>query len=459
MSFAAHADEVHVGPNLGPQTAYVASAADITIFGGTAGPGKSWGTLFRMGVHADRYPGYYGVVFRRESPQITGGGGLWEESTKLYPIWGAKARAGGVLDWRWPNRSMVEFRHLQNAGDELAHHGKQYAEVAFDELTTFLEQQFWYLISRLRSTCGFRPRMVATTNPDSESWVRRLIDWWIGADGLARSDRAGAKRYFIRDGDELVWGDTAAEASAAAPHVRMRPMSLRFIPATLADNPRGDPTYEERLKSLPLVERERLLGGNWNVKHAAGTVFRREWFEVIDYVPHDIVAIGRYWDLAATEPNPSNKDPDWTRGVKISKHASGLFVVHNVASTRKRTHDVDALVLTTAQQDGRGCRIGFWQDPGQAGKSQAERYRKMLAGYDVTIAPAALSKVVYAKPTSSQAEGGNVKLIRGEWNDAYLAEHEAFPDGRHDDIVDGESLGVLDMTSSTPSRFIHVKGI
>jgi predicted phage terminase large subunit-like protein len=195
------------------------------------------------------------------------------------------------------------------------------------------------------------------------------------------------------------------------------------------------------------------------VKHAAGTVFKREWFEVIDYVPHDIVAIGRYWDLAATEPNPSNKDPDWTRGVKISRHASGLFVVHNVASTRKRTHDVDALVLTTAQQDGRGCRIGFWQDPGQAGKSQAERYRKMLAGYDVTIVPAALSKVVYAKPTSSQAEGGNVKLIRGEWNDAYLAEHEAFPDGRHDDIVDGESLGVLDMTSSTPSRFIHVKGI
>lgn len=458
MSEAA-VDEVHVGPNPGPQTEYVRSSADITIFGGSAGPGKSWATLFRMGVHADRYPGYYGVVFRRDSMEITGGGGLWEESLKLYPMWGAKSRGGGVLDWRWPNRSMIEMRHLQWAGDEVGHHGKQYAEVAFDELTTFLEQQFWYLLSRLRSNCGFRPKIIATCNPDADSWVRKFVDWWIGDDGLPSVDRAGLKRYFVRDGDELVWGSSPAECHELAPHVLMKPMSVRFIPAALSDNPKGDPTYRDKLMAMPLVERERLLGGNWDIRHAAGTVFQRAWFEVIDHVPNDIIAIGRYWDLAATEPHAGNKDPDWTRGVKLSRHRSGLVLIHDVVSLRGRPAAVDALVLATAQQDGRGCTQGFWQDPGQAGKSEVERYRIMLAGHVVKIVRAAENKLTYAKATSSLAEVGMVKLLRGPWSNAYLAEHEAFPDGTHDDIVDGESLGVLDLTAGVPTKALHIRGL
>jgi predicted phage terminase large subunit-like protein len=450
--------EIHVGPNPGPQSEYVRSAADITIFGGSAGPGKSWGTLFRMGLHADQYPGYYGVIFRRESTQITGGGGLWEESMKLYPIWNARPRAGGILDWRWPNRSMIEMRHLQHAGDEIAHHGKQYAEVAFDELPTFLEQQFWYLFSRLRSTCGFRSKMVATANPDSESWVRKLVDWWIGEDGLARADRANKKRYFVRDGDTLVWGNTRNECRAAAPHVLMEPLSMRFIPAKLSDNPKGDPTYEARLRAMPLVERERLLGGNWNVRRGAGTVFHRDWFETISYLPGEVMQVSRGWDLAATEPHQGNKDPDWTRAVKISRHRSGLFVVQNVKSRRARSHDIDRMILETAHEDGRGVRQCFWQDPGAAGKAEADRIRRLLAGFDVSITPAAENKVTYARAASSQAEGGNMKLIPAPWNEEYRSEHHSFPDGAHDDIVDAESRAMLDLTSNPQMRYVHIPG-
>ena len=458
MNATAPTEEVHVRPNAGPQMDFVRSSADITIFGASAGPGKTWGTLFRMGVHADRFPGYYGVIFRRDSTQIAGGGGLWEESMKLFPIWSARPRQN-MLDWRWPNRSLIEMRHLQYGGDEISHHGKQYAEVAFDELTTFLEQQFWYLLSRLRSSCGFTPKLIATCNPDPDSWVRTFVDWWIGGDGLARADRAGLKRYFVRQGDELVWGSSASECSAKVPHVNMKPMSVRFIPARLRDNPKVDPTYEERLKALPMVERERLLGGNWNIRHAAGTVFQRVWFEVLDFVPGDIVAIGRFWDLAATEPHEGNRDPDWTRGVKMSWHRSGLVVVHDVVSLRARPQAVEALLMATAQQDGRGCIQGYWQDPGQAGKSEVDRYRLLLAGYQVKVVRAAENKLAYARASSSLAEGGRLKLLRGAWNQAYLSEHEAFPDHGHDDIVDAESLGVLTLTSGVPTKAIHIRGL
>jgi hypothetical protein len=96
----------HVGPNPGPQTRAFSSSADITLYGGQAGGGKSYLTLLRFAVHADQNPGYFGCIFRREMPMITVGGGLWEESMGLFPIFGAKPNLS-TREWRFPNRSLV----------------------------------------------------------------------------------------------------------------------------------------------------------------------------------------------------------------------------------------------------------------------------------------------------------------------------------------------------------------
>lgn len=456
MSSAAF-EEIHIGPNPGPQSDYVASSADITAFGGAAGGGKTLGTLFRFGWHADTYPGYYGAIFRREMPMVTAGGGLWEESMKLYPIWRARPNLS-THEWRWPSRSLIQFRSIQHEKDVLNYQGAQLAEFALEEATHFPESVFWYLLSRLRSNCGMRPRACLTFNPDPDSWVRKLIDWYIGEDGFAIPERAGQKRYFLRDGDELVWGSSREEVRDVAPHVKSVPLSFRFIPSMLADNPKIDQSYKDKLDALPLVERERLKGGNWNIRNSAGTVFNREWFDIIERVPSDVVQVTRGWDLAATEPHQQNKDPDWTRGVKVSLHKSGLFVVQSVVSKRARPHEVDQLLLETAHTDGRTVRQRFWQDPGAAGKAEAARIIRLLAGFDVAFTPAVEDKVTYSKATSSQAEGGNVKLLRGHWNTEYLNEHQAFPEGKHDDIVDSESRAVLDLTSNPQMRYIHIRG-
>jgi predicted phage terminase large subunit-like protein len=446
---------VTIGPNPGPQSELYASTADITVYGGQAGGGKTYGVLLRMGVHADQYPGYRGIIFRRVMPMVTMGGGLWDESRGLFqPVFGAVSNAANYT-WRFSRgRSSIQFRSLQHESDMVHYQGAQLAEFCFDEATHFEESQFWLLFSRLRTKCGLKARCILTCNPDPDSWVRKLIDWWIGADGLAIDDRAGKKRYFRRDGDELIWGDTAEEVRAKSPHLTSAVSSIRFIPARLADNPRGDESYRGRLEALPLVERERLLGGNWNVRAAAGNVFKREWFEILDRPPPDdpIVKVGRYWDLAATEPNAENRDPDWTRGIKMARTKSGLFLILDLVSTRSRPHAVDALIEATVKQDGMPCAQGFWQDPGSAGKAEAERRRRSLAGHIVRIQLAAHDKVTYARPASSQAEGRNIKLIRGPWNDAYLSEHQAFPTkGVHDDIVDAESLGMHDLTKGISS--------
>jgi predicted phage terminase large subunit-like protein len=456
------AETVRIGPNPGPQMEAVRSSADITGMGGSAGGGKSFSTMFRFGWHAARYRGYYGAVFRREMPQVLVGGGLWEESMGLYPIWGAKPNLS-THDWRFPNRSLVQFRGLQHAKDVIDYQGAQFAEFAFEEATHFEESQFWYMFSRLRSKCGMQPRCYLTFNPDPDSWVARMVDWWIGEDGYAIPERAGKKRYFARDGDELVWGDTADEVRDRCPHSFLRPgsrpYSFRFIPARLADNPKGDPTYESRLEKLTIVERERLLGGNWKIRAAAGMYYKKPWFEIVDYLPSDILATARGWDLAATQPSKEYPNPDWTRGVKASRHQSGMFFVHDVRSLRDTPHRVDELVTATAHGDGRRVTQAFWQDPGAAGKAEASRYVRMLAGYDVRIERAAEDKETYAKGPSAQAEAGHIKLLRGAWNEAFLNELEAFPTkGVKDDQVDGLSRAFLQLTSTTPMRFVHIPG-
>jgi hypothetical protein len=162
-------------------------------------------------------------------------------------------------------------------------------------LTHFSERQFWYLTSRSRSTCGVRPYVRATCNPDPDSFVRRLIDWWIGEDGLAIQERSGVLRWFVRDGDDLVWGDSSEELSARFPQVDADgnriylPKSLTFVPASHDDNTAllaADPGYRATLMALPLVDRSRLLGGNWNVRDAAGSYFRRQWFPILEQAPH-----------------------------------------------------------------------------------------------------------------------------------------------------------------------------
>ena len=57
-------------------------------------------------------------------------------------------------------------------------------------------------------------------------------------------------------------------------------MSVTFIPAKVFDNPallRVNPEYLAWLLSLPTLERERLLAGNWKIRPAAGLYFKREW--------------------------------------------------------------------------------------------------------------------------------------------------------------------------------------
>jgi predicted phage terminase large subunit-like protein len=446
------AEKIKFGPQAGPQSDFVGCSADIVIYGGAAGGGKTYALLLDPLANV-KNPDFGGVIFRKTNVQIRTEGGLWDESAKLYPLFGARPRENS-LSWRFPSGMSISFANLEYESDIFNYQGAQIPWMGFDELTQFSRAQFFYLMSRNRGTCGFRPCIRATCNPDPDSWVRDFIDWWIGADGYPVKERAGRVRYFIRINDAFIWANTADELVKQYGRDTI-PKSVCFIPARLEDNKilmEKDPSYLGTLLALNRVDRMRLREGNWNVRAEAGMLFQRQWFRLVDAIPSGFTQVVRFWDRAATRPSESNKDPDWTRGLKLYKYPDGKWVVGDLVSMRDTPGQVANFIKTVAANDTRVVKVVANQDPGSAGVLEAEHFTKMLVGYNVKtyVVPrdqttGKRDKVTRAKPVSAQCEAGNVWVLRAPWNDAFFGELENFPEGAHDDIVDSLSGAFNDL--------------
>lgn len=432
-----------IGPQPGPQERFLSTPAEIAIYGGAAGGGKSYALLLEPLRHYTNSK-FGAVIFRRNSTQVRNEGGLWDESLALYGPLGAHPREA-FLEWRFASGMRVKFAHLEHERSVYDWHGSQIPFIGFDELTHFSERQFFYMLSRNRSTSGVPGYIRATCNPDADSWVRKLIDWWIGEDGYPVADKSGVLRWFIRRDDTLIWGDSRQELIDKYGPEEL-PKSLTFIPSKIYDNVilmEKDPSYLSSLRALSRVERERLLGdkekgGNWNIRSTAGNIFRREWFRVLDAIPAGWIQAIRFWDRAATRPNDVNKDPDWTRGLLLFKYPNNTFVVGDLRSMRDTPGRVEDLIKNTAAYDSIRVRIMSQQDPGSAGVSESEHFIRMLIGYDVRTVVISKDKLTRAKPVSAQCEAGNISVLRAAWNEEFFSELESFGiDYKgHDDIVD-----------------------
>lgn len=463
-------DALNIRAQEGRQRQFSQSAADIAIYGGAAGGGKSYALLLEAAkwVHL---PGYRAVLFRRVHTDLMQEGGLWDEAGKVYPLLGATSRESPRLQWSFPSGARISFDHLSHEKTATRKQGLQAAFIGFDELTHFSEQQFWYLIGRMRTTCGVQPYLRATCNPDPDSFVRRLIDWWIGPDGLPIQERAGVIRWLSRVNAENHWADTREELLARFPTTQ--PKSVTFIPAKLEDNPaliEADPAYASNLDAQNVVDRGRLRDGNWDIRAQAGDYFKRRWFTIVEPDDPIVASVRRWargWDLAATEPSASNPDPDWTAGAKVGttgehKPEDARLVIADIERFRGTPGAVESALIRIASHDGRGCTAALWQDPGQAGKAQADAFAKLFRtnGFAIETKVATENKVAYAKIWSPLVERGQVYLVRGDWNEAFINEAEGFPDASHDDQIDAVSRAVaLLLYGSAPVKSFRIKGL
>lgn len=246
-------------PTPGPQMEAFYSPADILLYGGQAGGGKTdlvcgvaLTQQFQSLIMRRRYTDLGGVIERME--MLNGG----QRGFNKQPPPKLKRRDGRVID----------FGAAQHKGDEQAWMGRPHDFIAFDEATQFLESQVRLLLGWLRTTrVGQRTRAIMATNPPldaSGDWIIGFFRPWLDITH-PKPAKHGELRWFVTapDGKDL---EVADNNPVMLPGMKtpLIPMSRTFIPSKLSDNPfLANTGYQAKLDGLPEPLRSAVRDGNF----------------------------------------------------------------------------------------------------------------------------------------------------------------------------------------------------
>ena len=219
-----------------------------------------------------------------------------------------------------------------------------------------------------------------------------------------------------------------------------------------ARNEAGDPLWPEKHSAADLQRMEAanayVFAGQYLQRPAPpeGGIFKPGNIETVDALPAKLIKV-RGWDLAATR-----NAGDWTAGGAIARDQDGVIYITDMQRFRGGPDEVERVLVNTAKADRH--RQSIPQDPGQAGKAQAAYLGKRLAGVSFEFSTETGDKVTRAAPLAAQVNVGNVRMLRGAWNDALIEEMRMFPNGIHDDQIDALSRAFNALGESNLHRFM-----
>lgn len=362
------------------------------LFGGAAGPGKSYALILSALQYFD-VPGYSAVLFRRTYPQLTGEGGLIPKAHEILAgtdaIWNEQKKT-----YTSPEGATLKFAHLQYDHTAIDHDGMEYQFIGFDELTHFTLYQYTFLMSRLR-----RPRHLpvplrvrSTTNPGGpgHAWVKpRFVD---------NVEKKNSRLY---------------------------------IPATVKDNPTIDyDEYLEQLMMLPPLQRAQKLHGDWNAA-PDGEIFKDRHFKRYDTDPRQLVytmdEVILSWDCknAIDTRKVAKKTESYAVGQVWGKRDANVYLL---AEVRGLWGGDDTVKEFKAQSEGWRTARAKLVEQKAAGVYLIKRLRDEVPGI-VPVSPTG-SKASRGEAITPFCDAGNVWIpneILNPWVSDWLHEVLQFP--------------------------------
>ena len=443
VAYVEAALEVNLGrwvpfhPTPKQQAAFWLEPVQEVLYGGAAGGAKSWWLLGEALRHVDT-PGYSAILFRNTLPDLR------QEPNGLIPTlrrwlephgdqvqWTAQTHT-----WHFPSGATISFGYLQDQQGERfrRYAGPSWHMIGIDQAEQFRPDHYRFLFSRMRSELGFRHpvRFRATANPGGPAHdflVERFNLLGEGPNPMACTECG----------------------RVAAGHTTEHPFRSRaFMPALLDDNPYLDPGYEAALAELPPVEHRRLRYGDWRIT-TGGVLFKTERLLAANE-PAAGATLVRAWDLAATEEGEGH-DPDYSVGALMARLGTMEWVA-DIRRDRLAPDGIDALMLTTALEDGPTVPVLVEQESRSAGRREVAGIRRRLQaavpGIRVIGVPAEGNKLQRAGQLARWVNGGNdaagnqlaVALCGGEWVPSLVSELRAFKGDNkgHDDQVDALAM-------------------
>lgn len=446
------------------------------LFGGSAGGGKSDYMLMAALQYID-VPGYAALILRCSWPDLNNPNSILSRFTEWMAPW-MKAkevhRGDQGRQWTFPSGARIQFGYAARDADKYKFQGAEYQFIGFDEATQFESSVYEYLLSRLRKPqipCAIctlpltryiangqvryrhQQNNIACPNPLPDPGT--IAQYQAASDGTTIFDVPIRMRATANPGglSHLYFKERFIEQKHKDGNGK--PVDAAFIPSALKDNPYlSREEYEATLANLSVVDRERLLNGDWEIMDE-GNFFKRGDFNFIDHRPDSEHIVGRcrFWDFAATE----EKSADFTAGALCSITTEGRWIIEDIQHFQADPAEVERRVKQTAINDGISVRIYSEMEKGSAGKSLASHYtRNVLPGFQYKAIPVSGEKEARAGALVSQASMHNVDIVKGNWNLKLLDEFSTFPKGQHDDQVDAVAHAFIQLAGLTGKRRVRV---
>ena len=266
-------------PNQGPQTFFLSTTAREVMYGGAAGGGKSDALIIAPLRWVDN-PNHRAIVLRRTRRELQE---ILDRSKVIYPrvvkdaTWNeARSR------WSFPSGCYISFGFAEHADDIFNYKSNEYNFVGFDELTTFEERMYLFMLSRNRTTDSNLPVMMrSATNPGD-----------IGHDWVFQRFVAKREPFKVYSYPKIL------------PDGTVKTQTRQFILATVYDNPElaDKDTYIAGLLEMGEDLAAAMLFGRWDVFE--GQFFRKLPVEVKPELldPEDYYVI-RCMDYGLNDPS------------------------------------------------------------------------------------------------------------------------------------------------------------
>jgi hypothetical protein len=269
----------------GPQTLCSESEADLTLYGGAAGGGKTFlAVILALTKHIRT------LMIRKEASQ------LYAVQDEIEGIMGGRDgfnSQNGI--WRLPNNEItdpygdkpsrqIRFGGLNKPGDAAKYQGAPRDLLLIDEAANISYEEFVFLTVWERTAVeGQRTRTILCSNPPTDAtgmWMVRLFAPWLDPDH-PNPAKDGELRWFITVGDEDV--EVLSEEEIEIDGQFYSPQSRTFISAKVDDNPHMIASgYKKKLQRLPTYLRDRMLHGKFlaSLEDDAMQVIPTDWVDL-----------------------------------------------------------------------------------------------------------------------------------------------------------------------------------
>ncbi len=246
----------------GPQEEAYFSQADILLYGGAAGGGKT-DLIIGLGLNEHTRVG----IFRQQAGEMTG---MIDRMNAILEDANKGSITGNPPKWDGPNDKKFEFGHLERPRSERSWQGRDHDLKAFDEAAQMSPQKILFVMGWNRSTKeNQRCRVLLASNPPMGGDGAYLLEWfgpWLDPlHELYGTVKPGDLLWavFVGEGEEVrtVWcnGPEPVEIEG----VSRTPKSRTFIPARMGDNKYLGEDYRATIDQMPEPMRTALLTGDF----------------------------------------------------------------------------------------------------------------------------------------------------------------------------------------------------